>query len=667
MQLDSYLEIFTTMYGWAFANILGEIITGTGIIVLPFALIVFNGFKDAKENGIGASGGVMGVIESVQTKLIIAMFVLSVCFATTPATSLMSINLSYTPPASASDGSPQTGSRDGGTNSGFDRAMADATNGNMSPTGSLYYVPAWWFTAMAISSGINNAARDGLRSAGRDIRMVEDMARTATIEDPRLLSDIQRFYSECFIPARSRYLQLGPDELSGSGRAIVADTNKDYGPTDVDWMGSQLFRKEPGFYDTMRSYNPVTGFAIDASRDKDFERTAPVGSPEASFILPQWGRPTCNQWWESSNGLRSRMVDHSATWRKLTTAAADAFSWTSDDQRLDAFAKLAQTKANPHMVDTDRIMGNDYDTVTKIGRTFTGAASTVGLERLTKRGNRANADDTASQGKQREMNIDATLEACTQLAEGSQPGVSALDDPAVATEPIIALDASAGDAILDASALEVSTASRVVVTLVRMQFSGPAARPSPLAAHRRQGVDQFVEDHRIVTVGPSDAEDQRDALAVRDEVALAAKLAPVRGVGPRVRAPRGLGTLAPSMLTRLKSSLSALRNSASSNRCSRCHTPAACQSRSRRQHVMPLPKPNSWGSSSQGMPVRSTKRMPLRACSSLSRGRPPLAEGVTTGSNGAICLYSAAPISLFLIRPIARQTHTSRLAIIWFC
>ncbi|MCR6480999.1 conjugal transfer protein TraG N-terminal domain-containing protein [Variovorax sp. ZS18.2.2] len=379
MQLDSYLEIFTTMYGWAFANILGEIITGTGIIVLPFALIVFNGFKDAKENGVGASGGVMGVIESVQTKLIIAMFVLSVCFATTPATSLMSINLSYTPPASSSDGSPQTGSRDGGTNSGFDRAMADATNGSMSPTGSLYYVPAWWFTAMAISSGINNAARDGLRSAGRDIRMVEDMARTATIEDPRLLADIQRFYSECFIPARSRYLQLGPDELSGSGRAIVADTNKDYGPTDVDWMGSQLFRKEPGFYDTMRSYNPVAGFAIDASRDKDFERTAPAGSPEASFTLPQWGRPTCNQWWESSNGLRSRMVDHSATWRKLTSAAADAFSWTSDDQRLDTFAKLAQTKANPHMVDTDRIMGNDYDTLTKIGRTFTGAASTVGL------------------------------------------------------------------------------------------------------------------------------------------------------------------------------------------------------------------------------------------------------------------------------------------------
>ena len=41
MQLDSYLEIFTTMYGWAFANIIGEIITGTGLVIIPFAIIIF--------------------------------------------------------------------------------------------------------------------------------------------------------------------------------------------------------------------------------------------------------------------------------------------------------------------------------------------------------------------------------------------------------------------------------------------------------------------------------------------------------------------------------------------------------------------------------------------------------------------------------------------------
>lgn len=96
-----------------------------------------------------------------------------------------------------------------------------------------------------------------------------------------------------------------------------------------------------------------------------------------------------------------------------------------------------------------------------------------------------------------------------------------------------------------------------------------------------------------VSPGSGDAKDQRDALAVRDEMALAAKFSSVRGIGARVRTPRGLATLAPSMLTRLKPSLPALRNSSRSSRCRLCHTCAACQSRRRRQQVMPLLKPKS--------------------------------------------------------------------------
>lgn len=117
-------------------------------------------------------------------------------------------------------------------------------------------------------------------------------------------------------------------------------------------------------------------------------------------------------------------------------------------------------------------------------------------------------------------------------------------------------------------------------------FQQQAARSARLAAHRWQGVNQLTEDHRIVTVGSGDAEHQRDALAVRDDMALAAKLSSVRGIGARARAPRGLATLAPSMLTRLKSSLPALRNSSKSSRCRLCHTCAACQSRRRRQQVI---------------------------------------------------------------------------------
>ena len=246
------------------------------------------------------------------------------------------------------------------------------------------------------------------------------------------------------------------------------------------------------------------------------------------------------------------------------------------------------------------------------------------LEPLTKLGEMANADDAASQGKQRDMNVDAPLKASAQLAKGSQPCVRALDHPAMTPESVIALDAAPGNTRRDAQLAQVGAATRKVIALVGMQLVRPPARPAALSSHQWQGIDQLLEDHRIVPIGTGDAEHQRDALAVRDDVALAAKLAPVRWVGAGVLAPRGLATLAPSMQARLKSSLPAPRNSSSSSRCRRCHTPAACQSRRRRQHVMPLPKPSSWGSSSQGMPVRKTNKMPFRAISSLTRGRPAL-------------------------------------------
>ena len=380
MQMDSYLEIFTTMYGWAFANIIGEVITGTGLVVVPFAVIVFRGWLEAKEQGL-QSAGVLPLLERVQTRLISALFVMSVCFATTPVTSLHHSNLSFTPQATPSDPSPQTASRNGGTASSFDEAMRDAVDGSMSDSGNLAFVPAWWYTAMAISSGFNSAVRAGVKNGGSEIRMVEDLARTITIEDPKVLQAVQRFYSECFIPARSRYLKMDKAGLSASGQALISADNADYGPSDVDWMGSQLFRTEPGFYADMRSYAPTPGFAVDFARDTDYYNPASGQEPpHPGVVNPEWGRPTCKQWWEDpEKGVRQQMISHSSGWQRFNAATRLNLIFKSEDLRIDAMAKLAQAKANPSFIDEERVIGQNYDTTTMIGRVIANAASTFGL------------------------------------------------------------------------------------------------------------------------------------------------------------------------------------------------------------------------------------------------------------------------------------------------
>src|SRR5829696_7226026 len=79
-----------------------------------------------------------------------------------------------------------------------------------------------------------------------------------------------------------------------------------------------------------------------------------------------------------------------------------------------------------------------------------------------------------------------------------------------------------------------------------------------------------------------------------------------------------------------------------STRCRRSQSPASCHSRNRRQHVTPEPQPISWGNISQGMPLFSTKMMPIRAARSSTRGLPPCGLGDSGGSSSSITSHSSS-------------------------
>jgi hypothetical protein len=87
----------------------------------------------------------------------------------------------------------------------------------------------------------------------------------------------------------------------------------------------------------------------------------------------------------------------------------------------------------------------------------------------------------------------------------------------------------------------------------------------------------------------------------------------------------------------------------------RSQTPAFCQSRRRRQQVIPEPQPICGGNISHGMPVMSTNKMPVRTARSAMGGRPPLGRGFCGGSNGSIALHNSSETIGLAIKPsIAR-------------
>jgi hypothetical protein len=238
------------------------------------------------------------------------------------------------------------------------------------------------------------------------------------------------------------------------------------------------------------------------------------------------------------------------------------------------------------------------------------------------------------------VHIEPPFIADSEPPEFVEPCEAALDHPSMATELLTGLDAAPGDAWLDMATQAGAPATPVIVGFVCVQLVGSAFWSAALTRDGRHSIEQVLERYAVVDVGPGQQKGERDAVSIRDQMAFGARPASVG----RVRTCRGTPFLAAmeelSAQARLQSMRSASRSWRSSSRCRRSHTPAACQSRSRRQQVTPDPHPISAGSISQGMPVRSTNRIPVNAARAGTGGRPPLGLGEAGGSSGSIISQS---------------------------
>ena len=260
------------------------------------------------------------------------------------------------------------------------------------------------------------------------------------------------------------------------------------------------------------------------------------------------------------------------------------------------------------------------------------------------------------------MDVATTLVADGESAVTGEPGEGALDHPAMAPELLAGLDTLAGDAAADAASVEVPSAAGDIVRLVSVELQRSltwSARPTAWAEDRRDVVDEVLEEPRVVRVRGREADDQGDAPTVDHKMALRARFAAIRRIRPGFLAPLFAGTLAASRLARDQSIWSASPNQSSSSRCSRSQTPASCHATSRRQHVGPLPHPNSAGNRFHGSPVRSTKMIPVRHARSGTRGRPPFGFGGAFGSSGSTARHSSSDTN-GLLMPLHVQASGQR-------
>jgi len=334
MSVDSYLELFTTLFGWAFYGVLWDVLVATGIVYLPFLGILIDNWREPAQGG--EFGTVTGLsLRRMEIELFLALLVAVLAGQPAALTPLDAGMLSYEPQPTLADPDPEVAT------------MADpqSTYGADGFAGSpaTVNIPIWWYGVIALSSGFNHTVVAGLPTAG-DLRTYEQQARLATIADPRLRQEVSDFFSHCYVPARSKYQSERP------GNPQVEGILETYGSDDPDWLGSHIYRDVPGYYDSLRPTKPITGWPYDPARDTEYD----VG--EALV----WGRPTCQQWWgDADQGLRQKLIAEanitSGGLSGLVLAIAPALA--GENQR-DAVAKTILNNAPPIWSSNELVAGN---------------------------------------------------------------------------------------------------------------------------------------------------------------------------------------------------------------------------------------------------------------------------------------------------------------------
>jgi len=159
-------------------------------------------------------------------------------------------------------------------------------------------------------------------------------------------------------------------------------------------------------------------------------------------------------------------------------------------------------------------------------------------------------------------------------------------------------------------------------------------RASPLSLQAGDGINQCEGLLRVVAVGSGHLNGERNPATVANQMTFAAQLGSVGWIRSRLQPPKTARIELPSTTARDQSIFPQRASQSSKEKWISCQMPASCQSRNRRQQVMPEPQPSSCGSISQGIPLRRTNRIPVKQARSGKRGLPPLGLRGQGGSSG---------------------------------
>jgi len=233
-----------------------------------------------------------------------------------------------------------------------------------------------------------------------------------------------------------------------------------------------------------------------------------------------------------------------------------------------------------------------------------------------------------------------------------QPRNSALYNPASDAQTTSVLGVPFSNNRGDAETTQCATMRFRIVASIPLYGVRFPTRSASLATHRRDGVNERNQLCDIMGIRRCQDHRERHTLCIRDEMMFAAALSSIGGIGANLRPPKTALT-EPLSTTALDQSIwSASLSLASNTSRILSQAPASCQTRRYRQQLMPEPQPISCGNISHGMPLLSTKIIPVNALRRSIGLRPGCLyrRVFGGGSKGSTISQSSSETSSFAIK-----------------
>ncbi|WP_139760740.1 conjugal transfer protein TraG N-terminal domain-containing protein, partial [Salmonella enterica] len=229
MTANSILEYILVFFGWMLNNAMWDILSSTGLYLLPLFFKGMGIWLKVREEGFDEGNKGMLSLPRLENSIYVSFLV--ICFCCTPMfpvdISTMKYDSSRDKQCNIQVASPQ--------DSGYNAVLTDFQ-------GKTANVPVWWYLVHRLSKGVTQAMIASIPCGGK-IRQMRFEVQHSQIKDPILTQELQDFANSCYSRA---YYKLKSTNQSLSDKTI----------NSVGWIGSDYFLNTAGYYDTYTSQKP---------------------------------------------------------------------------------------------------------------------------------------------------------------------------------------------------------------------------------------------------------------------------------------------------------------------------------------------------------------------------------------------------------------------------